>query len=251
MGPEWLRWHRGYRPGSSLARRLATVQRLIRATLDRAPPGRIRVLSLCAGDGRDLLGVLASHPRAPDVDGRLLDLEPALVAAGRRHIAELGLARLAFVRRDASTTTASAGATPADLVLACGIFGNVTDSDVAHTIAELPRLCARGGTVIWTRGRFPPDLTPSIRRWFAEAGFEELAFRPIRGTTAAVGAHRLRSRSVRFRSGIRMFTFLPKGERPSERGRSPRRPRRKPPRVRSSRSASPSGRRRDGPGAPR
>jgi hypothetical protein len=38
------------------------------------------------------------------------------------------------------------------------------------------RLCAPQATVIWTRHRHPPDLTPYIRGTFERAGFGELAF---------------------------------------------------------------------------
>jgi hypothetical protein len=37
-------------------------------------------------------------------------------------------------------------------------------------------MCVPGATVIWTRHRMPPDLTPQLRTWFAEAGFTEVAF---------------------------------------------------------------------------
>ena len=58
----WVRWHEAYQdPGSAQFRRLVLVQSEIRQALDAAPPGPIRVLSLCAGNGRDLLEVL----RAP------------------------------------------------------------------------------------------------------------------------------------------------------------------------------------------
>ena len=30
--------------------------------------------------------------------------------------------------------------------------------------------------MIWTRHRRPPDLTRQVRAWFAESGFEEIAF---------------------------------------------------------------------------
>jgi hypothetical protein len=36
---------------------------------------------MCAGEGRDLLEVLADHPRSGDVGGRLVELNPEL--AGR------------------------------------------------------------------------------------------------------------------------------------------------------------------------
>src|SRR6266511_1793903 len=58
----------------------------------------------------------------------------------------------------------------------CGVFGNIPDDDVHRTIDALPQFCARDATVIWTRHRGPPDLTPTIRGWFAGTGFVELGF---------------------------------------------------------------------------
>jgi hypothetical protein len=61
---DWYAWHAQYdRPGTVLARRLAAIQDQIRAALDTAPPGPIRAISMCAGQGRDLLGVLVGHAR--------------------------------------------------------------------------------------------------------------------------------------------------------------------------------------------
>jgi hypothetical protein len=237
MTREWRSWHRQYGRDRLLARRLAVVQRLLRQRLDRSPRGRIRLLSLCAGDGRDVVGALDSHPRARDVTGRLVELDPQLAAAARRRAARLGLRRLEVVTGDASTTTACVGAVPADIVLLCGIFGNISDADVENTVRSSPRLCARGATVLWTRGRFAPDLTPRIRRWFADAGFDELAFVPVRGTTASVGAHRFAGTPRRLRTGVRLFTFLPRRARPST--RAARREARTPPRKRHRRPGSP------------
>jgi hypothetical protein len=149
------------------------------------------VLSLCSGDGRDLLGALAGHPRAVDVTARLIDLEPALIRAGRAEIARCGWTNVKFVRADASRTRSARGAVPADLLLACGIFGNISREDIHRTIRILPTLCAPGATVLWTRGRTKPDATPQIRAWFEAAGFEEIEFVAIPQTSASVGAHRL------------------------------------------------------------
>jgi len=44
---------------------------------------------------------------------------------------------------DAGTTSSYRAAVPADLVLVCGVFGNVTDADMMRTIDLLPTLCAR------------------------------------------------------------------------------------------------------------
>ena len=78
-GRDWHAWHDAYDdPGSSLAQRLRVVQARIAATLDAAPPGPLRALSMCAGQGRDLIPVLASHPRGRDVTARLVELDPGL-----------------------------------------------------------------------------------------------------------------------------------------------------------------------------
>ena len=124
------------------------------------------------------------------------------------------------VTGDASITSAYAGAVPADIVLVCGVFGNVSDDDVNRTVTYLPSLCAPNAPVIWTRGTFEPDLTATIRVWFMEAGFTELDFVAIPDTTLGVGANRLTAPARAFEPGIRLFTFLPRGERPSVRSRA-------------------------------
>jgi hypothetical protein len=219
MSNEWVEWHRQYGSSGMLAGRLREVQTLIRAALTERPPGPVRVISMCAGDGRDLLGALADHPRRRDVRARLVELTPELVALGRREAERQGLAGVKFVEGDASVERAYAGAVPADLVLVCGVFGNIRDEDVRGTVRHLPELCAPDATVIWTRGRFEPDLTPTIRTWFRESGFSEVSFVTIPGTTASVGVNRLAIAPRRLRPRVRLFTFLPVEERPSTRSK--------------------------------
>ena len=102
---EWVEWHKGYAAGSPLSKRLEVVQRLIRGALDSAPSGPIRVISLCAGDGRDLLGVIPTHPRGADVRARLVELDPQLAERARSRAAELSQG-IAVVTGDASLTNA-------------------------------------------------------------------------------------------------------------------------------------------------
>ena len=65
---DWHEWHDAYdTPDSYLGRRLALVQSRVRLALDDAPPGPLTAVSVCAGQGRDLIGVLAEHPRRGDV----------------------------------------------------------------------------------------------------------------------------------------------------------------------------------------
>ena len=206
---DWLDWHRGYDdPSSRLAQRLAAVQRHVTDALHRASPGAIRVVSICAGQGRDLLGALADHPRRHDVQARLVELDPRNAGIAFRAAAAARLDKVEVVAGDASTTTAYEGAVPADVVLACGVFGHATDDDIRRTIDHLPTLCAWGATVIWTRGGFEPDLRPAIRAWFAETGFKELGFDSADSSSWGVGAHRLAVAPSPYEPGIRLFTFI-------------------------------------------
>ncbi len=213
---EWVEWHKGYSKGSPLSKRLEVVQRLTGEALDRCEAGPIRVISLCAGDGRDLLGVLPTHPRSADVSARLVELDPELAERARSRAAQISPA-IEVITGDASLASSYAGAVPANIVLACGIFGNITDDDIHNTVATLPSLCAAGATVIWTRGTFAPDLTPTIREWFVASGFSELEFVSVRGTTVGVGANRLAAHPRAFAPDVTLFTFLPSAERPSHR----------------------------------
>lgn len=85
-----------------------------------------------------------------------------------------GLDGVEVLQADAGITDACAGAVPAQIVAVCGIFGNITVSDIQAMVAALPSLCAPGALVLWTRHRRPPD--PAIRSWFGQAGFREEAF---------------------------------------------------------------------------
>lgn len=161
---DWWEWHRPYdEPGSFLARRLDIVQQRVREALDRCRPGAIRAVSMCAGQGRDLIGVLVEHPRRHDVTARLVELDPRNVRVARAHIRAAGITGIEVFEGDASPTDVYDGFVPADLVLVCGVFGNISAADIQATIHQLPTLCAAGATVIWTRHRLEPDITPTIR----------------------------------------------------------------------------------------
>jgi hypothetical protein len=200
----WRAWHDEYDvPESPLARRLACVQERIRSVLDAAPPGPVRVVSLCAGQGRDLLGVLADHPRRADVTGLLVEWDVHNVMRARS-AAPPGITVLLG---DAASTSLYEGHVPADLVLMCGIFGNVSDADILTTVLAAPRFCATGGTVVWTRHRREPDLVPLICEWYESVGFERV-FVSDPALPFGVGAHRFTGTPEPLQPGVRLFTFV-------------------------------------------
>src|SRR5262245_47237861 len=128
---DYQAWHDAYdQPGSRLHLRLLVVQDLIAAALDEAPPGPVRVISMCAGPpepvrgigrgggkGRDVLTVARRHRRGGDLVGRLVELDPTNVAAARAAAAAAGTSGIEVVEADAGRSDAYLGAAPADLVL--------------------------------------------------------------------------------------------------------------------------------------
>ena len=205
---DWFDWHRRYDSIDGYQQRLALVQKRIADHLDAAPPGPITLLSICAGQGRDVSGVLARHPRRDDVRGLLVDLDPRNTARAIADLDEVGATGVVVETSDAALASVYRDVVPADIVLACGIFGNVSDADVQACVKSLSMLCAPGATVVWTRHRGEPDLTPTIRTWFEEAGFDEIGFDGVPDGPQSVGANRLRVDPLPFDPTKRFFEFI-------------------------------------------
>jgi hypothetical protein len=206
---DYLAWHGDYdRLGSRLHLRLLVVQDLIAAVLDEREPGAIRVISMCAGQGRDLVTVAHRHRRGGDLAGRLVEIDRRNVDAARAAIAEAGIVALEVVEGDAGYSDSYIGASPADLVLACGIFGNVTDEDVKATVEFMPAVCAPGAWVIWTRVPRDDGILHRIQEWFDEAGFEPRALVIGEGNLFGVGAAQFQGHPTEVRPGVRLFDFF-------------------------------------------
>ena len=205
----WSAWHTSYdQPDSALRRRLTVVQDAIRQALPPRVIDGYKIISICAGQGRDVIEVLADRPDAAHIATRLVELDPQLVADARRRAAEVGLGSVEVWEDDAARLSAYQGIAPADLVLACGVFGNISDDDIFETISRLPQLCTKGATVIWTRHRRDPDLTTPIRDTFQDLGFVEVDFVAPQDAFFSVGVMRYVEEPVPLDPDITMFTFL-------------------------------------------
>jgi hypothetical protein len=142
------------------------------------------------------------------VVARLVELDERNVELADAAARLAGLEQVEAVTADGSVSDAYEGTAPADLVLVCGVFGNISDADITRTIEFLPQLCAENATVIWTRHRRPPDATPAIRACFETSGFDEVSFDAPEDLLFAVGVGRLRIPPVPLRHGIRIFDFV-------------------------------------------
>ncbi|MCK9896076.1 class I SAM-dependent methyltransferase [Frankia sp. AgB32] len=212
---DWRAWHRGYAdPGSSLSRRLAAVRGELTRVLAARRGRPTRMVSICAGDGRDTLPVLADG--YTDVGAVLIELHQGLSDAARSEVVRLGLPDVEVRTADAGRLDSYAGVPPADVFLACGVFGNITDEDLDATVAALPQLLAAEATVLWTRGsragehdptRYAGDAADLVREVFARHGFVEDAFIRPGDAPFRVGAHRFRGTPRRPQPGTVLFRF--------------------------------------------
>lgn len=210
MPKDWFEWHDLYQTDAKLQQRIEIVREYIASALDAQPPGIIRVVSACAGDGRDLLGTLANHPRQKDVYARLVELNPQLVERGRANLKELGLAaQIEFVNGDATLSSSYAGAVPADIVLVCGIFGNLAnETELNRLLQNLKFLSKTGAFIIWTRGhRDGIAYSDIVRKNLRETNFEEVDFRLTLTGDMGVGLHRYLGETVPLPPNEHLFVF--------------------------------------------
>lgn len=204
---DYEQWHRGYDdPASGLAWRLGVVQRHIRAALDQHA-GPMRVVSVCAGDGRDVLGVLSQRADAVRVQVTLIELHPGIAERARQAAVAAGLSKVEVRTADAGNTNNYLGAVPADLVLMVGVFGNINDEDLTRTIDATPGFCAPAATLVWSRGVALDDRNDQIRAQFARTGFSELDY-AHGGSGPALGSMRYDGEPTTLEPGQQLFTFV-------------------------------------------
>lgn len=200
---DWDAWHDPYDdPNSALSQRLQEVRRQIELALIGRP------LARCGSSACAPAGAWMSCPSSrrtgeaatlPDGSSSSTPATPPT----REHAPD----GIDVVQEDAGTTDACVGAVPADLLLFCGIFGNVADDDVRRAAAAVPGLCAYGATVVWTRSTHAPDLTPSIRRWLKDAGVTETSFVAEQPEGWSVGAGVFTGEPRPLPEGVRLFAF--------------------------------------------
>ena len=70
---DWLMWHTRYEASPRLQARLTIVRTQIAQAIQACPHASIRFISLCAGDGRDVIGALVNHLRRDYTSAYLIE----------------------------------------------------------------------------------------------------------------------------------------------------------------------------------
>src|SRR6478735_4688302 len=122
----WATWPDRAYQNEGYQQRLSVVQEHLVESLDAAPAGRVRILSICAGDGRDVIGVLQSHSRRHEVSACLVEQSGRSVRLGQDRVNAAGLnGVVSFLEGDATEFATYQAIAPAEIVLFCGVWGHV------------------------------------------------------------------------------------------------------------------------------
>lgn len=217
---DWHKWHNGYDQNPALKRRLVLVRKHLSRCLDHTAPGEVRIISVCAGDGRDILRTLAGHKRLADARVRLVELDPNLVADGENASKALGLSNhVEFVNGDATDPGSYRAVAPANIVVMCGMLGLVDFPELPNVVRAMQALCAHKGHVVWTRRldwRNGVQQTKVLQNLMAQAGFRRaslsvtsfgaLFFKKPR-PSFAVATHRYDGEPAALSQSERLFTI--------------------------------------------
>lgn len=180
----WNGWPESAYRQAPYQQRLLAVQDHLAAALNAAPAGPVNLISICAGDGRDVIGVLQSHSRRGDVTSWLVEQDGQSVADGFEHAARAGLQNsIHFVHGDATVYETYADIAPANVVLLCGVWGHVPISERPDLVRALAAVCRPTGSVVWTRG-----VSKGIRRLHEiQAQFAKPAWEQVRVSVVGNG----------------------------------------------------------------
>jgi hypothetical protein len=174
---DWTHWYKHYDATPRIQARLRVVRRQIIDFVNECPAGPITIVSVCSGDGRDLVGALADHPRRNDVVAWLLDTHAETLDRGKGAATAAGLERqFHFLLADAARADSYRDIVPVDLVLISGVLGHLRPDGVSGLLGALPMLCKAGGCVILNRGMLFNDgrrQVPAIRELLRNTGFVE------------------------------------------------------------------------------
>ena len=91
---DWVEWHRAYKDlASGLSARLRSVRLHLSQAIGQAAGDPVRLVSVCAGQGHDVIGVLEHHPRRGEVAAVLVEADPRNAELGRRQARRPGWRR--------------------------------------------------------------------------------------------------------------------------------------------------------------
>lgn len=205
----WARWPGEAYSEARYQHRLAAVSQHLSTALADCPARSIHVTSLCAGDGRDVIGTLATHPRCGDVRATLVELNSTSVANGRAHAEATGLMQVvSFLEGDGTKYETYRKVPRAEIVLVCGTWGHVPPQQRGEMMHAISALTQVGGVVIWTRGVAKGMARlDEIKSLFVKPTWEEVRVDLTRDRQFAVASYRFSGPAIPLPQSGTIFDF--------------------------------------------
>ena len=197
-------WHYNYEDETSTPyKRTLIVKKLISDYLINK--NNITILSICAGQGRDVLTSLNE-----DTHAYLIDIDKDCIEYAQSYINKNDLHNVFVIEADASliSTYIDNNIPKADLILICGVFGHLSLKDINLTIKSLKQLIKPEGSVIWTKHKFDNDITKEIRNAFDLTGYKEETFISPKEEIFSVGMHKLINDTTKPIYDLKMFDYI-------------------------------------------
>lgn len=202
----WYQWHSTYDDLESAdTDRLAVVQEVLDSALTAAPAGTLTVISVCAGQARDLLPVLINHPRGSDVSALLVEQDPLNASFLHGALGSTDLENVDLLIGDAGDVDVYRNTAPADVVLLGGVFANIDSDDAERTIAALPALCRPGGVVVWSTYGSRLGTADDVVGLLEDGQFQRQHL--VRDPRFVVASHRYMGLPQEYPSAQRLFSF--------------------------------------------
>ena len=197
-------WHDNYEDETSTPyKRTLIVKKLIADYLINK--NNITILSICAGQGRDVLTSLNA-----DTCAYLIDVDKECVDYAQSYVNKNDLYNVFVIEADASliSTYIDNNIPKADLILICGVFGHLSLEDINITAQSLKQLIKPNGSVIWTRHKFDNDITKEVRDLFELAGYQEEAFISPKEEPFSIGMYKLIQDTIEPIYDLKMFDYI-------------------------------------------
>jgi hypothetical protein len=197
-------WHDNYEDKTSTPyKRTLIVKKLIVDYLINK--NNITILSICAGQGRDVLTSLNA-----DTYAYLIDIDKKCIDYAQSYVNNNNIHNVSIIKADASliSTYVDNNIPKADLILICGVFGHLSLEDISITAQSLKQLIKTGGSVIWTRHKFDNDITKEVREAFELAGYKEETFISPKEEPFSIGMHKLIENAIEPIYDLKMFDYI-------------------------------------------
>jgi hypothetical protein len=206
---KWSGWPQVAYRRENYQQRLRVVKVHLAECLNDAAQGPLRLVSLCAGDGRDVIDVLQSNRRRNDVGAWLVELNGQSIADGALHMKASGLEKLVnFIHADATDYLTYQTLVPCDIILLCGVWGHVPVNERALLVRALASFSKPGGSLIWTRGiSRGMDRLNEIQSQFANSSWERVRLSFTPNDKWAISTHRYCGPSLELPASGRIFNF--------------------------------------------